>query len=394
MNKLDKSALPIWQLFLYLIMIGFTFISMPKGGIFYLVARGVQALEMIFFIALCVVFYRQGIRFNKFNTQVNIWWLFYLFITYAFTIGVGLTPVLWWINVVIFLLLGTCYWQNNPQDSYRYIAIAFSLLIYLNAILLVLFPEGLWIDPDWVGRGDPTRHLFGNYNQIGFVCLLGISVQAMYTLSTQKGWTNLCLLVVTSLFSVIYTGSMTSAVGLSILAMYLLVHKFIKRPKIYLAAFIVVYILFFMLIVWYGNSIEEIKIATNFIEGTLSKDTSFSYRTTIWGNAVYKISQSPWIGYGVQNVEWNMTYLDGSGPHNLWLMLLLQGGVSLCSAFVFIVVHIVRHALKTPGYSTTLSVVSICVVFIMSLFETYPIVPIFVLLQFVYYSPLLETTRK
>jgi O-antigen ligase len=187
---------------------------------------------------------------------------------------------------------------------------------------------------------------------------------------------------------------MTSAVGLSILAMYLLVHKFIKRPKIYLAAFIVVYILFFMLIVWYGNSIEEIKIATNFIEGTLSKDTSFSYRTTIWGNAVYKISQSPWIGYGVQNVEWNMTYLDGSGPHNLWLMLLLQGGVSLCSAFVFIVVHIVRHALKTPGYSTTLSVVSICVVFIMSLFETYPIVPIFVLLQFVYYSPLLETTRK
>ena len=60
MRNFDKIVLPSWHLFLYLIMIGLTFISMPQGGVFYLVTRIVQAIEMIFFVILCVIFYKQG----------------------------------------------------------------------------------------------------------------------------------------------------------------------------------------------------------------------------------------------------------------------------------------------------------------------------------------------
>jgi O-antigen ligase len=282
-----------------------------------------------------------------------------------------------------------CYWQHDIENSYKYIATTFSILIYLNAILFFLFPDGLWIDHNWQGTGDSTRHLFGNYNQTGFVCLIGITAQAMYTLTTKRGVLNLFALIIVSLGSVIYIGSMTSSIGLSILAIYIIFHKFIKRPKIYLSIFTVLYVLFFAVIIWYGNSIEEISLMTKFIENILSKDTTFTSRTYIWSNAVYKIQQSPWIGYGLQDVKWNMTYLAGSGPHNLLLTLLLQGGVILCGGFLINIIYVVREALKATNGVGVLGVVSICVLLLMSLFEAYNIVQTFLFLQLVYYSPLL-----
>jgi O-antigen ligase len=260
------------------------------------------------------------------------------------------------------------------------------LHVYLNTILLLLFPDGLWIDTEWVGRGNPTRYLFGNYNQIGFVSLLGITTQAMYTFYSGKGRLNLYIILLLSIGSVVFVGSMTSFIGLSIFAAYILLHKHIRHPRIYVWIFIIVYLLFFFFIVWYGNSIEEIKWAAQFIEQQLSKDTTFTFRTLIWENAVYMIQKSPWIGHGIQSVEWNDVYLEASGPHNLWLMLLLQGGRILCISFITIVVYIVHKALKARTMTSILGVVSLCVLFIMSMFETYFIAQIFLLLQFVYYA--------
>jgi O-antigen ligase len=222
--------------------------------------------------------------------------------------------------------------------------------------------------------------------------LLGITAQAMYTFATKRGRFNLFLLTLVSLGTVISVGSMTSTVGLSILGTYILLHNLIKRPKIYVTLFVIVYIAFFVTFIWLGNSIEEIGAMTRFVENVLSKDTTFTSRTEIWSNAVYKIQQSPWIGFGIQKVEWNMLHLDGSGPHNLCLMLLLQGGVILCSAFIYNVIYVTRNAFQNPTKSSILGVVSICVFFTMSLFEAYNLVQTFLLLQLVYYSPLLKPT--
>lgn len=390
----QQSRSSIWQPLIYLIMIGFTFIAMPKTGSTYLVARCVQAVEVILCIALFIQYFRQKIELNSFNWRTNIWWLFYTYLAYAFTsTTVGLTPFFKWLNIIIFLLLGVCYWKYDIENSFKYIAIAFSVLIYLNAVLLLIYPDGLWIDHEWISSGDPRRFLFGNYNQMGFVCLLGITVQAIYTLATNRGRYNLLLLLVVSLGTVIFVGSMTSTVGLSILGAYILLHKFIKHPKVYLTIFSIVYIAFVVVIVWAGNSIEEIKLLTQFIENVLSKDTTFTHRTEIWGNAVYKIQQSIWIGHGVQDVHWNMTYINGSGPHNLWLMLLLQGGVVLCGAFVINVLFVIRNAFRNQTAASIVGVVAICVFLIMSLFEAYNLVQTFLLLQLVFYSPLLKTTQ-
>ena len=389
-----KTPLPSWQMLIYLIMIGFTFISMPKNEMTFLVSRAIQAIELLFFAALIIQFSKQPQKPCAFNVWANIWWLMYTLFTYFFAVGMGLTPMFRWLNIIIFMLLGSCYWRNNFEDSLKLIAKAFSILIYLNAILLILYPRGLWIDTEWVGRGDATRYLFGNYNQMGFVCLLGITIQAIHTLATQTEKRNLICLILVSIWSVLKVGSMTSAVGLIILAMYICLHKYIKKPQIYFVIFSVFYIAFFLVIIWFGNSIEEIKLISKFVEGTLSKDSSFSGRTDIWSNSVELIQQSPWIGYGVQSVEWNDQHLGGSGTHNLWLQLLLQGGCVLTMSFIGIMYFVMTRARKEHVAHATVGVVALCVLLLMSLFETYNMIHTFLLMQLVFYSPLLSKVEN
>ena len=388
-NELKKS-IPAWQLLLYFLMMTLTFIVTKKSGLAYAATRGIQIIECMFFGVLLMTNLKQGFRLEKYNIIINAWWLFYTILAYMdISHLVGLTPIFRWLNIIIFLLLGSCYWKYNFQDSLKYISYAFSFLIYLNAILLILYPDGLWIDTEWIGGGNATRYLFGNYNQMGFVCLLGITVQALYTFSTRKGKFNLFLLTIISIASVIFVGSMTSAVGLILFGIYMVFNKIVRYPKFFLGFFIVCYIMFFIFIIWHGNSIEEVSLATKFIEGTLSKDTSFSSRTEIWENAVEMIKESPWIGYGIQDVEWNDMYIGAAGPHNIWLMLLLHGGIALCFGFISITYFVVKHTLKTPSTITTLSIISICILLLMSLFEAYNIAQIFLLLQLIYYSPYL-----
>lgn len=374
------------QFFICLLIIGVTLISFPTNDMTYMLVRFVQVLDLLIFALLILPNIKQAISFDKLNLFVTLWWIVYLINTFLHPTDVGVTPIFTWLNVAIFLLIGKKYWAEDMRSSLKILSIIFSLLIYINAILLILFPEGLWIDPEWVGRGNPTRYLFGNQNQTGLVCLLAITTQCMYTFAYGKGHFNLVLLLIISLSSVLFLGSMTSAIGMFLITTYIVFNRLFKTPKVLLIIFTILYVCIFLLLIWYGNDIEQVKWATTFIEGTLSKDTTFSKRTVIWANAVELIRESPVLGYGIQSIEWNDDYLEGSGAHNLWVMLLLNGGMVACFAFIFITIFAIREALSVRSRITTVSVMALCVLFVMSFFEAYNIIYIFLFLQIVYYS--------
>ena len=384
------SLSTICQLLIYIIILWVNLISVPKTDMVSLITRCLQIIEMTVFLILLISRIKSTISLHRYNLYVSLWWLLYIIITYLHPHTMGLTPFFWWLHVGVLLLLGTYYWEDNFQISMKWLTILLSGLIYLNTILLILYPEGLWIDENWVGRGSPVRYLFGNYNQIGFVSLLAITIHAIYTFYTNKGYTNLYILLAVSLFSVIFVGSMTSSTGLFILSMYILFHRRIKRPLLVIGIFGAIYIVIFVLIVWLGHSIEEFSLATRFIENTLQKDTTFSFRTSIWENAVREISKSPYFGYGIKDVVWNDEHLGGSGPHNIWLMLMLQGGIVLCVSFIGIVVYAVKTALQMRTSYSMVAIVALCVLFLMALFETYDIVLIFLLIQILFYTSTLS----
>lgn len=380
------SLSTICQLLIYIIILWVNLISVPKTDMVSLITRCLQIIEMTVFLILLISRIKSTISLHRYNLYVSLWWLLYIIITYLHPHTMGLTPFFWWLHVGVLLLLGTYYWEDNFQTSMKWLTILLSGLIYLNTILLILYPEGLWIDENWVGRGSQIRYLFGNYNQTGIVCLLGITTHAIYTFHTKKGYINLYILIAVSLFSVLFVGSMTSTIGLLLLTGYILFHKLIKRPIMILIIFCTIYIMAFIFIIWLGNSIENFSFFKDIIENTLNKDTTFSARTTIWGNSVKEIAHSPFWGYGIQNLEWNDEHLGGSGPHNLWLMLLLQGGIVLLIGFVSITIYAIKSALRVKTLPATTAVIALCVLFTMSFFETYNIVLIFLFTQMTYYT--------
>lgn len=384
-NELSIGA-KIGQFIIYLLIIGVTLIAFPSNDLTVMMVRCVQALELVILGILILPKIQQVIKFDKFNLMVIGWWIFYVVNTFLHPSDVGITPVFTLMNVMIFLLLGTKYWTQDMRSSLKGLIYIFSALVYINAVLLILYPEGLWEDPNWVDRGNPTRYLFGNQNQTGFVCFLAIATQCIYTFAYKKGYFNLILLTIISLVSVLFLGSMTSAIGILLMTAYMLCNRLFKYPKGWLIAFAVIYTLLFTFIVWYGNDIEQIKWATAFVEDTLSKDTTFSKRTVIWANAVDWIKESPLIGYGIQNAEWNDDHLEGSGAHNLLVMLLLNGGFVFCLSFLYIVIYAVREALTVHSKATTAAVMSLCVLLVMAFFETYSIIYFFLYLQIIYYS--------
>lgn len=384
-NELSIRA-KIGQFFIYLLIIGVTLIAFPTNDLTVMMVRCVQALELLVLGILVLPKIQQVIKFDKFNLMVIGWWICYVVNTFLHPSDVGITPVFTLMNVMIFLLLGAKYWTQDMRSSLKGLVYIFSALVYINAVLLILYPEGLWEDPNWVDRGNPTRYLFGNQNQTGFVCFLAIATQCIYTFAYKKGYFNLILLTIISLVSVLFLGSMTSAIGIFLMMAYMLCNRLFKYPKGWLIAFAVIYTLTFTFIVWYGNDIEQIKWATAFIEDTLSKDTTFSKRTVIWANAVDWIKESPLVGYGIQNAEWNDDHLEGSGAHNLLVMLLLNGGFVFCLSFLYIVIYAVREALTVHSKATTAAVMSLCVLLVMAFFETYSIIYFFLYLQIIYYS--------
>lgn len=372
---------------MYAIMISFTVIAYKKTDAAYLYARTIQAVLVLLLGYLLLSSLRQGkLKVSMYERIVHLWWIILLAITLYNQSEVWLTTIFNWMNVTIFLLIGRKYWCEDAQHSLKILASVFSCLVYLNVVLLILYPDGLWTDTSWVGTGDSTRYLFGNYNAMGVVCLCALIIQSAYTFLSHKGYGNLFGLVICSLFTVIFVGSATSTIGISLITLYIIFHKQIKHPFVFIIAFWGIYIAFIVLIVFMGNTIEDYPLALYFVENILEKNATFTTRTDIWLDTIDLISKHPWIGYGYRSVEWNAQQIGASGPHNLWLEIMLYGGIIAVSGFLVLILQSMISIYRSNTTAATVVGVGLCVLMLMSLFETYSMILIFLVLQIAYYT--------
>lgn len=368
-------------------MISFTVIAYKKTDAAYLYARTIQAVLVLLLGYLLLSSLRQGkLKVSMYERIVHLWWIILLAITLYNQSEVWLTTIFNWMNVTIFLLIGRKYWCEDAQHSLKILASVFSCLVYLNVVLLILYPDGLWTDTSWVGTGDSTRYLFGNYNAMGVVCLCALIIQSAYTFLSHKGYGNLFGLVICSLFTVIFVGSATSTIGISLITLYIIFHKQIKHPFVFIIAFWGIYIAFIVLIVFMGNTIEDYPLALYFVENILEKNATFTTRTDIWLDTIDLISKHPWIGYGYRSVEWNAQQIGASGPHNLWLEIMLYGGIIAVSGFLVLILQSMISIYRSNTTAATVVGVGLCVLMLMSLFETYSMILIFLVLQIAYYT--------
>ena len=130
------------------------------------------------------------------------------------------------------------------RDILKSAVIILSSFVYLNLLLTIVSPNAhFYID------GKAAFILGRNYNSMGPVLLTAIITNAFYFYNTHKMLLNLLIISISSFFTVLIMGSMTSAVGIAVTVLFILFSKikgarfalkifFINRNIFYLISFL------------------------------------------------------------------------------------------------------------------------------------------------------------
>lgn len=379
--KVKLSSLVQWVL--YIILFGLSFLysddkSLAGGS---LVGRVEQLVVGLIFLYLLFCRVREGrFRLSFFNLSVSAFLLWILLMS----ISTGNQPFPWFYRCVCVwcvLLCAKLFWTKNAVQSFYILSRIGSFLVYFNAILVVLFPDGLYTS-EW----GSSYFLFGNYNATGAICLLCVLFQGVYTTLTGKGENNLLLLTFVSFAVCLFLGSMTSTVGLVIAFVYTLFRNYITHLRPIVITFIVVLVLFMFVVVIAGNSIEDYPIIIAFIENVLGKDSSFTARTYVWFVNLDYVSERPWLGWGFIDSRIIEESSGAIGTHNLFIAVALYGGIVAICFFI----NALRHALLAEKHNsnttTRYTLTILCIFLLMSLFEQYNWIVVFGITIVTYYS--------
>lgn len=235
--------------------------------------------------------------------------------------------------------------SKNPQELIKSLYLLFSLYVYINFILIILFPEGLIIKSDYYNINNYKFNIVNNIYFLGhrnntllvFMPAMIIS-QLYHSLYDRKLFSHF-LLITTVLCEAIYVGSASGIVGCFLLAVYFVGLHISKIKNILLKLtslnLVISYIIIFFAIVVFR--LQE--LFSYIIENILHRSVHFTGRTGLWDNAIKLIRESPIYGYGT-HAGGNIIFFNYRVwyAHNYIYDLLIQGGfISIVIIIVFIV---------------------------------------------------------
>ncbi len=329
---------PFNEIFKYLTIILFVIILV--GYIFYLKLNSFVCLFTIYFLLLV------------FSTIYNNLSLVTVFHTYYKTI-----------SLILYLDMALRYNCKNVIKNLCYIL---SLLVFLNFITIILFPNGMF-------QGNyNSLYWFLGYKNIHILYFLPLIICNIIHNKFRKK--KISLLFIFNLlminFELLYCFSANSLVTFFIFELYLLFPFIYNKFQLTNARRnYLLYFISFILIVL----IRIQNIFGWFIEQILHKSLTFTGRTFIWDISMTYINSKKILGYGVEETEiiankfGNIAFTH---CHNTILDLTYKGGIISLIIFSIFLYLIVKKLYKTRHYkiSKTLSV-ALLGIFLMMLFE-------------------------
>lgn len=238
------------------------------------------------------------------------------------------------------------------------------LLMTINYILFVFFPDGFGIYISGYATGPDSRlNFLGKDNNLIFFSLFAL---VMILLADIKQYKKIyAVIIVAVTMTSVWSG--TGMIGCTLVVLYILLVKDKRIDKFFkwqtlsvlnIAAFI---------------SIVLLRVQDRFafiIVDILGKDLTFTGRTSLWDLALYYISKKPVFGYGITDKFLVMQSGTAYSPHNLFLQILLTGGVFTFSLFViYYLVSVSKLNHKIYGSSNLIAVV-LSIYLIVSLTES------------------------
>ncbi|SFH96025.1 O-antigen ligase [Pseudobutyrivibrio sp. OR37] len=265
---------------------------------------------------------------------------------------------------------------NQIDKLLRYLVIYSYILVYGNALTMLVFPHGLRtvISPPYPPA---PMWLISVSNSLVF-WLYPIMLFLLIDYRVHKSRLSLIAAFLAGMMN-IFSDSTTGLVG-SILMLSIVFLPNIKKIVTPFKLGIISIVLFVMIII-----VGNVKIFEPIIIGILSKDMTFSSRDVIWANAVLAIINKPLLGYGALRSE-NTIRLLGVFPngiiagsathcHSEYLQVVFKYGLIGC-IWLFIILFAILY--RTSRKGTDVSYIfgaGIAITMIMGITEvfTYPL---------------------
>ena len=216
-----------------------------------------------------------------------------------------------------------------------------TIMVVINAIAILLFPNGIKYAYDGSLMQGQTQWFFDSKNGLGkyLLCLLYFKSDMDFRNlgKLSKGFYVIAFICVAS---VIVIWSATSIVTVCMMIILIVFAGLIKEKKyklfnIYLslgivAGFFILFILF-----------QQASMFGYFLTEILKKNITFNGRTPIWANSIARLMEKPILGYGYLNSSGFRALIGrsaASDAHNYFLTLGIYGGFVAIVLFLLILI--------------------------------------------------------
>lgn len=234
-------------------------------------------------------------------------------------------------NIIGITLIIKLYSNIAPKKLISACFYYFSLLVYINAICTIIYPNGL----NHAANGDGRINFLGKDNTLTLIYLLTIVICIIYSNINRK--TKKPLFVVSVVFiNTMYYFSGSGMIAILLVYAYLLFFSSLKKinkllnPITVMGTFLVLEVVLVL-----GKNLEVF----SFIYKWLGKSATFSDRTYYWNTAIKQIMTSPVYGVGTGTVNlWDA----GNYAHNAVLDVMMKGGILALAVWLLMIIHISR----------------------------------------------------
>lgn len=213
------------------------------------------------------------------------------------------------------------------------------LIILINFMSIVIFPRGMYIDDrNWWQNyilGFKNRHIYT------FLPCLFVRISEDYLRNYEISIRTFCVMGVI-FASTIIADSTTSMIAVGL---FVVTGSMLRNSKI-LSKFNILF--FYILSVTISVLIIVFRIQNRFshILGLLNKNVTLTNRTRIWEAALLDVNLNPFIGNGLISYDHLFETWEVSQMHNMYLDVMVIGGLILFGILTFIFVLISREQKK------------------------------------------------
>ena len=287
------------------------------------------------------------------------------------------------VGIVIFCLN---LWRR-PELMVKSFTLVMSAAAYGNLAVMVLFPDWMFAAKDTFD----SYLLGGNYNQIGGRLIFALVLSLLCTKFHKLWMVNFVIMAIVSVVTLAMVGSMTSLSCILLFLVFCMIPSE-KLQKACCIGFFLFYLMFQTVVVFSGEGLHNNEMAVYIIEDVLGKDVTFTHRTQLWDAAGRKFAESPFFGYGFVDSEWFLSEMDSFaiGPHNFIYNVLLNGGLTLISLYLLMLVIIIRRIRLRYDKMGNMLLLGLCTMFFMMTMEVFPFFFVFCLFYVIYYYPTLK----